>query len=55
MSLFSHNKCEKITVKHRELDLFFYFAYYLFGGAYAPNAPPAYEPGLCVWAYSIVA
>jgi len=23
MSLFSHNKCGKITVKHWELDLFF--------------------------------
>jgi len=23
----------------------FYFTFYLFGGAYAPNAPLAYEPG----------
>jgi len=30
---------EKITIKHWELDLFFYFTFYLFGGAYAPNAP----------------
>jgi len=22
----------------------FYFTFYLFGGEYAPNAPPAYEP-----------
>ena len=43
MSLFSHNKCGKITIKHWELD-FFYFTFYLLGGAYAPNAPPAYGP-----------
>jgi len=44
MSLFSHNKCGKITIKHWELD-FFYFTFYLLGGCvYAPNAPPAYGP-----------
>jgi len=48
MSLFSHNKCGKITIKYWELDIFFYFTFYLFGGAYAPNAPPpAYGPVAC--------
>jgi len=28
------------------LSVFFYFTFYLFGGAYAPNAPLAYGPGL---------
>jgi len=27
----------------------FYFIFYLFGGAYAPNAPPAYGPEPLVW------
>jgi len=51
MSLFSHNKCGKITIKHWELDLFFNFTFYLFGGggACAPNGAlathlPAYGP-----------
>jgi len=32
------------------LDLFFCLTFFLFGGggAYAPNAPPAYGPGVCV-------
>jgi len=25
---------------------YFYFTFYLFGGAYAPNAPPAYGPAI---------
>ena len=30
---------------------YFYFTFYLFGGAYAPNAPPAYctLPSACVF------
>jgi len=39
MSLFSHNKCGKVTtIKHcMEAGLIFYFTFYLFGGAYTPN------------------
>ena len=44
MSLFSHNKCGKITIKHCELDFFILHFTYLEGSAYAPNAPPAYRP-----------
>jgi len=41
MSLFSHNKCRKITIKHWELDLFLFHILLIWGeGAYAPNAPP---------------
>jgi len=42
MSLYSHNKCGKITIKHWELDLFFilYFTSFRGRGAYTPNAPP---------------
>ena len=28
------------------VSVFFYFTFYLFGGAYASNAPPAYGPVL---------
>jgi len=39
MSLFSHNKCGKVTTIKRcmEAGLIFYFTFYLFGGAYTPN------------------
>jgi len=38
MSLFSHNKCGKITIKHWELDLFFTF--YFFGGCVRTQRTP---------------
>ena len=49
MSLFSHNKCGKITIKRWELDLFLNFKFYLFGGGVRthPTHPlPAYGPDL---------
>ena len=42
MSLFSHNKCGKKL----GAGLIFYFTFYSFGGAYAPNPPPSYGPAL---------
>jgi len=57
MSLFSHNKCGKIAIEHWELDLFFYFTFYLFrgGGAYAPNAPPCLLACLACTVHSLYA
>ena len=43
MSLYSHNKCGKITIKHWELDLFFNFIFYFIwrGGVHThPTHPP---------------
>ena len=31
----------------------FYFTFYLFGGAYAPNAPPAYGPAMLLVGWSV--
>ena len=44
VSLFGHNKCGKITVKHWELDLFL-ILHFTYLGVYAPGHPPAYGPG----------
>jgi len=45
MSLFNHNKCGKITIKHWELDLFFIL---LIWGV--NTHPPAYGPALLAFA-----
>jgi len=47
MSLFSHNKCGKVTtIKHcMEAGLIFYFTFYLFGGCvHTQPYGPAGEP-----------
>jgi len=34
MSLFSHNKCGKITIKHWELDIFLFYILLIGGGVH---------------------
>jgi len=45
--------CKKVDLSSTQgalctVSVFFYFTFYLFGGAYAPYAPPAYGPALAV-------
>jgi len=41
---------------HWELELFFvFYTLHIWGGAYAPNAPPAYRPALAAVAVSAAA
>ena len=39
MSLFSHNKCGKITIKHWELELFFILHFTYLGVGTHPTPP----------------
>ena len=46
--------CKKVDLSSTQgalctVSVFFYFTFYLFGGGYAPNAPPAYGPVIVIW------
>jgi len=46
MSLFGRNKCGKITIKQRELDLFLFCILLIWGGVrrHPTHTPPVYGP-----------